>query len=48
VIAFGTDLIPLLTNCASDGRAYQAKSASELDQAFAQIAAQISQLRLTR
>jgi hypothetical protein len=48
VIAFGTDLIPLLTGCASDGRAYQAKSASELDQAFAQIAAQISQLRLTR
>ena len=48
VIAFGTDLTPLLTNCASDGRAYQAKNAGQLDQAFAQIAAQISQLRLTR
>ena len=48
VIAFGTQLTPLLSNCASDGRAFQANNAQELNDAFAQIAARISQLRVTR
>ena len=48
VIAFGTSLTPLLTNCASPNRAYQANNAAELDRTFAEIASQISQLRITR
>ena len=47
VIAFGTELTPLLTNCASSNRAYQANNAAELNETFAEIAARISQLRVT-
>lgn len=47
VIAFGTSLTPMLTGCASPNRAYQANNAAELDQTFADIASQISQLRVT-
>jgi hypothetical protein len=48
VIAFGTDLTTLLSDCASDGKAFQAKNTAQLNAAFGQIAAGISQLRLTR
>lgn len=48
VIAFGTDLTTLLSNCASSGRAYQANNADQLNAAFADIASRIAQLRLTR
>jgi Putative Flp pilus-assembly TadE/G-like len=48
VIAFGTDLNSMLTNCATDGRAYQADNAAQLTSAFDEIAAGISHLRLTR
>lgn len=48
VIAFGTDLSSLLSDCASSGRAYQANNADQLNAAFADIASRIAQLRLTR
>jgi Flp pilus assembly protein TadG len=48
VIAFGTTLTPLLSNCASQGRAFQADNADELADTFAEIAAKIAQLRLTK
>lgn len=48
VVAFGTTLTSNLSSCASPGRAYQANNSSELDAAFASIAAEISQLRLTQ
>jgi Flp pilus assembly protein TadG len=48
VIAFGTNLTSLLSNCASPNRAYQANNSAELNATFAEIASQISQLRLTR
>lgn len=48
VIAFGTDLTSLLTNCASPNRAYQADNAAELTATFSQIASQIAQLRITK
>jgi Flp pilus assembly protein TadG len=47
VIAFGTDLTSLLSDCASPNRAYQANNSAELAQTFADIAARISQLRVT-
>ncbi|MBB4860987.1 Flp pilus assembly protein TadG [Novosphingobium chloroacetimidivorans] len=48
VIAFGTSLTSLLENCASQGRAFQADNADELNATFAEIAAKIAQLRLTK
>lgn len=47
VIAFGTSLTTQLTNCASSGRAFQADDAASLNTTFADIAANIAQLRLT-
>ncbi len=47
VIAFGTELTPLLRNCASPGRAFEARNAAELTATFAQIATQLAELRLT-
>jgi hypothetical protein len=47
VIAFGTELDQLLVDCASPGRAFEASNAQELTDAFSDIAAQISELRLT-
>lgn len=47
VIAFGTDLDDLLTECASPGRAFEARNAAELTQTFSQIATQLAELRLT-
>lgn len=48
VIAFGTSLTTMLSNCASPNRAYEAKNAAELTATFSQIASQIAQLRITR
>lgn len=47
VIAFGTDLTQLLKDCASPNRAYQANDSVQLSTTFAEIAARISQLRVT-
>lgn len=47
VIAFGTSLNTLLSDCASPGRAYQANNTAELNARFAEIATQIAQLRIT-
>lgn len=47
VIAFGTTLDSLLSDCATPGRAYEAKNAAELNARFAEIATQIAQLRVT-
>jgi len=48
VIAFGTDLTSMLSDCASEGKAFQANNAAQLNGAFDEIAAGISHLRLTR
>jgi hypothetical protein len=48
VIAFGTTLTPLLSDCASPSRAYQADNSVELTATFGQIASQIAQLRLVK
>lgn len=47
VIAFGTELNDLLTDCASPGRAFEAENASELTATFAEIATRMAELRLT-
>jgi hypothetical protein len=47
VIAFGTTLTQLLKDCASPNRAYQANDSVQLSNTFAEIAARISQLRVT-
>lgn len=47
VIAFGTTLSSLLSNCASTGKSFQANNASQLNAAFAEIATAIAKLRLT-
>jgi Flp pilus assembly protein TadG len=48
VIAFGTTLTQLLSDCGSPGKSYQANNAAELNATFSQIASQIASLRLTR
>lgn len=48
VIAFGTSLTPLLQNCASTGRAFQANNAAELNQTFSKIAGKIAELRISQ
>jgi Flp pilus assembly protein TadG len=48
VIAFGTTLTPLLSDCATPGRAFQADNATQLNATFAEIAAKIAQLRITK
>lgn len=48
VIAFGTDLTTMLSDCASPNRAYQANNAAQLTATFSEIASQIAQLRITR
>ncbi|MFD1036209.1 pilus assembly protein [Sphingomonas hankookensis] len=48
VIAFGTTLDAMLSNCASDGRSFQANNAAQLNQTFSNIAAQIAKLRVAR
>lgn len=48
VVAFGTTLTPLLENCSTGGRAYQAQNSRELEDAFKDIASQIGGLRVSR
>lgn len=48
VIAFGTTLSPMLEQCASGGRAFQANDTAQLNTAFSNIAAQIAKLRVSR
>ena len=48
VVAFGTQLTPLLRGCAAENHAFQANNAAELQNAFANIAGGIAQLRLVR
>lgn len=47
-IAFGTELNPIMTECAGEGHAFQAKNGQELAEVFKQIAGGISNLRLTK
>lgn len=48
VIAFGTTLSPMLSGCASNGRAFEASNSAQLNTAFSNIAAQIAKLRVSR
>lgn len=48
VIAFGTELSPLLANCAGEGHAFEAADASKLNRAFDDIAKSIGDLRIAR
>lgn len=45
-IAFGTELNPVMTNCAGEGYYFRASNAVELDEAFKKIAKSIGDLRL--
>ncbi len=47
VIAFGTSVTDLMTNCAGPGRYFQASNAEELNEAFEAIARAMSELRMT-
>ena len=47
VVSFGTTLTDQMRQCASNGNAYQANSAAELNTRFQQIASAIARLRLT-
>ena len=46
-IAFGTDLNPIMTECAGPGHYFSASNAEELDEVFSKIAKSIGQLRLS-
>lgn len=48
VVAFGTELNPVMTECAGPGRAFQASDGDELVEAFTAIANSIADLRLVR
>jgi hypothetical protein len=48
VVAFGIDMTDNLRNCASPGRAYEARNNAELSIAFQEIAQKIAALRLTK
>lgn len=47
-IAFGTDLNPIMTQCAGEGHYFSAANAGELNDAFAKIARSIGELRLAQ
>jgi hypothetical protein len=47
VVAFGTGLTDLMTECAGPGRAFQASNADQLNDAFEAIARAMSELRIT-
>ncbi len=47
-IAFGTDLNPIMTDCAGEGHFFSAANAGELNDAFAKIARSIGELRLAQ
>ena len=48
VIAFGTELSPLLANCGGPGHAFEASDSAKLNQAFDDIAKSIGDLRIAR
>ena len=48
VIAFGTELSPLLADCAGPGHAFAAANATSLNEAFDNIAQSIGDLRIAR
>ena len=48
VIAFGTELSPMLADCAGPGHAFEASNSASLDQAFDDIAKSIGDLRVAR
>ena len=48
VIAFGTELSPLLADCAGPGHAFDASDSAKLNQAFDSIAQSIGDLRIAR
>ncbi len=47
VVAFGTGLTDLMTECAGPGRSFQASNADQLNDAFEAIARAMSELRIT-
>jgi Putative Flp pilus-assembly TadE/G-like len=48
VIAFGTELNPVMTECAGPGRFFQADDSAELTDVFSRIAAQMGDLRVSK
>ena len=48
VVAFGTELTPLMQECGGPGRTFEAANADELNDAFTDIASSLSELRITR
>ena len=48
VVAFGTDLNPIMTQCAGPGRAFQANDGDQLADTFVRIANSMSDLRIIR
>jgi Flp pilus assembly protein TadG len=48
VIGFGTTMTDMLKNCAGNGRWFQANDATQLDAAFAKIAASMGDLRISK
>lgn len=48
VIGFGTSVTTLMKNCSGNGRWFQANNATELSNAFSQIASAIGDLRVTK
>ena len=47
VVAFGTKLNPIMEKCGGPGRTFEAKNAEQLNAAFQQIAAAMSELRIS-
>ena len=48
VIGFGTHMTNMLKNCAGNGRWFQADDATQLNAAFAKIAASMGDLRISQ
>ncbi len=48
VIAFGTTMPALLSNCTTEGRSFEASNTAQLNAAFTNIAAQIAKLRVSK
>ena len=47
-ISFGTSMTSLLSNCAGPGHSFQADDATQLNDAFAKIAASMGDLRISK
>lgn len=48
VIAFGITMPPLLSDCTTEGRSFEARNTAQLNTAFSNIAAQIAKLRVSK